>query len=476
MKQILLVLLCAAMGLGWLCPVYGAGIEEEQAGAYLRQKGVYQGDASGNLMLDEPLNRAQLAAILTRLHGEGQADPAHYAWACYFEDVPGWAKPYVGYCVAGLLMKGYDSQWFGAGDPVTPKAACTVVLRICGYDSGEGQVWSYDTACDYAGSLGLLPESAAQTSAITRGDMAVLLYRALERPRQQKPAGSQRDHIRVRADGVVESKTIVQDDWSRQDFSQQANPAIFTGSYTRGWYNALRQTIVDREEILAGSDEKGFNPRYLYAHTRVAYAPSEQFHLFSEVLRKLYGYYYYRVGGEPYVKNPYEYPGYLTVEVELNWADEQTLAFIRPTIDSLAGKSDREKVIALNDYLCGLLAYGKEAGSPSPRDIFSHHDQPTLGVCAHYATAFSFLCTAADIPCVIVTSENHAWNQVYVEDQWLTVDVTNNDSSYHRDAYLLSHDAPGTDATPQATQFAKELLVPNSTPAGPASAGGHTPF
>lgn len=460
-KRITAALLLAVTAFLLAFPAYGAQGEQELAGEYLRQKGVYQGDASGDLALDKQLTRGELAAVLTRLHGEGEIDPNLYTWACYFEDAPNWAKPYIGYCTASLLMKGYDSRLFGAGDPVKPAAACTVVLRACGYDGGEGTDWTYETSCAYAKELGLLPQGMDQTTAVSRGDMAVLLCRALEKPRQQKPVGSQLDNIQIGADGVIASKTIVQDDWSREDFSRQANPAVFTGSYSRGWYNALRQTVVDAEEILAGSGEDGFNPRYLYAHTRTAYAPSEDFHLFSETLRRIYGYYYYHVGGEPYAKNPYEYPGYITVEVERNWAKPQTLDFIRPTIQSLAGKSDREKILALNDYLCGLMAYGEN--SPSPADIFSSHDQPVLGVCAHYATAFSFLCTAADIPCVIVSSEDHSWNQVYVEGRWQTVDVTNNDASYNRNAYLLCDDAPGEDAAPQASWFAKEVLVPGST-------------
>ena len=33
--------------------------------------------------------------------------------------------------------------------------------------------------------------------------------------------------------------------WSREDFSQEANPEVFTGVYSRELYNAIRQTMVD---------------------------------------------------------------------------------------------------------------------------------------------------------------------------------------------------------------------------------------
>lgn len=41
------------------------------------------------------------------------------------------------------------------------------------------------------------------------------------------------------------SYTISTDHWSREDFSQQANPAVFTSVYDRELYNAIRQTLVD---------------------------------------------------------------------------------------------------------------------------------------------------------------------------------------------------------------------------------------
>lgn len=95
--------------------------------------------------------------------------------------------------------------------------------------------------------------------------------------------------------------------------------------------------------------------------------------------------------------------------------------------------------------------------------MFSPHDEPVRGICAVYANSFAYLCDAAGIPCIIVTSENHAWNEVYVDDQWLTVDVTFNDASAGRDWYLLTKKAPRTDIHPEGTLFAKELLVPGST-------------
>ena len=38
---------------------------------------------------------------------------------------------------------------------------------------------------------------------------------------------------------------ISADHWSREDFSQEVNPEVFTGVYSRELYNAIRQTMVD---------------------------------------------------------------------------------------------------------------------------------------------------------------------------------------------------------------------------------------
>lgn len=458
------ILLCLSLA----CPALAAEVllTPETAGAILREQGIYQGDGSGNLMLDKGLTRAELAAILTRIHSEGTVDPNLYTWACYFTDVPEWAKPYVGYCTANLLVQGYGNQKYGSGDPVTPAAACTVVLRLYGYADGEGSAWAYDTACTYAVGLGLIGEAAVQGATINRGDMAVLVCNAAQKrdvPTTQ-PKPPQQEGITYAPDGAITGKVITQADWSREDFSQTANPEIFTGCYSRGWYNAIRQSIVDRETILAGNDGDHFNPDYLYAHTLAPNQPEEAFDAFCNVLAQIDGLYGYGLGAEPYTKNQYEFPGYTIIKVyEISQAKE-ILALIQAKLTSLEGQSDRAKVVALNDYLCDLLDYDHE-NKGTLKDIFTPHTAPVYGVCANYSSAFSFLCSAAGIPCIVVSSDtgNHSWNEVYVEGQWLTVDVTYNDAISGRNYYLLSKDAAFADTMPQASQFARELLVPGST-------------
>ena len=181
MKKLSLLLLCAALTFAMVCPALAAEPDDEQAiaAAYLKERGIMVGDQAGDMKLDSGLSRAQLAAVLTRLSVDQehlQADQEFYVSQCKFPDVPAWAKLYVGYCYFNGLMVGYDTGIFGASDGVTPAAACTVVLR---YKDIPDIQWDYTSACQIAVEQRLTTAVTIAKSEITRGDLAVMLYRAM---------------------------------------------------------------------------------------------------------------------------------------------------------------------------------------------------------------------------------------------------------------------------------------------------------
>ena len=110
-----------------------------------------------------------------------------YAAQCKFQDVPDWARQYAGYCAYHGLMVGYGDGLFGAEDPVTPAAACTVILR---YLALTDLVWDYNSACSTACNLGLSEPAMTAQGTISRGDLAVMLYRALTGNFQGTSAGA----------------------------------------------------------------------------------------------------------------------------------------------------------------------------------------------------------------------------------------------------------------------------------------------
>lgn len=453
-RRLLSMALAGVLCLSLAVPAFAAEqpAEIQSAGAYLRERGIYQGDETGNLNLDSGLTRAEMAAILTRLHGEGEVDPNLYTWACYFTDVPDWARPYVGYCTANLLVTGYDATRYGPNDPVNPAMACTAVLRCCGYDSGEGTEWNYGTACDYAVRLGLISQSTTQATAITRGEMAVLICRALQKQdEQQNPVVIPvcDSAYQTHPDGSI---TISKDSWSREDFSLQANPSVFTDVYDRDLYNAIRQAIVD----IGTENNTG-------AHCAYTMVSKADYSAVKQMVGCMDGLLRYEHYVPPNLANYYEYLDYYALSAQMPKNYQAAYDFIQPVIDTVSRMgNDREKVKYLNDYLCSLMTYDKESVAGIAQ-TFAPHSEELGGICGDYTHNFKFLCGAAGIPCFTVITDNHAWNLVYADGRWLHVDVTYNDA-YHQDYILLVETVSDrVDLMPEATAFLKELLVPGST-------------
>ena len=103
-------------------------------------------------------------------------------WVNPFRDVASgaWYYEAVRYVNERGLMAGTGSGTFGPDDPVTYGQVATVLLRMLGYTSAEvGSLWPLDYT-DFCDGLGLSQGLAlAPNDSLTRGEAAVLLYRAL---------------------------------------------------------------------------------------------------------------------------------------------------------------------------------------------------------------------------------------------------------------------------------------------------------
>ena len=184
MKRMVTLLLSVLLTFTLAIPALAGSLDSEIATAsrFLQVKGILQGDASGDLQLNKTLTRAELAVILARLTVNQEhlmAEKTYYSNQCEFTDVPDWARVYVGYCVSRHMVNGYGDGRYNPDGLVTPQAACTVLLRACGmlvtFD------WSYETALNAAVQFGIAPSEALQEQYITRGNMAILLYRTADK-------------------------------------------------------------------------------------------------------------------------------------------------------------------------------------------------------------------------------------------------------------------------------------------------------
>ena len=252
--------------------------------------------------------------------------------------------------------------------------------------------------------------------------------------------------------------------YARTDFSAEANPAVFDDVYTRDAYNAIRQSIVDRDVIVAGNNADGYNASYDYAHfvdsTMALGSTGKTYKAMNSVLGAINGCYFYSLGIEPGLRDYYKYPGYAICEpavleyyAEVNRASDSF-------VNSLANLDDREKVKKICEYISDHIDYDYTP-SGGLNELFTS-SVPIKGSCGAYATAFLYLCQRVGLSCLLEQDDNHSWNEVYVDGEWKTVDVGYYDT-VRTEAAVFPASIPHTDIDPQKTRFVKELLVPGST-------------
>lgn len=151
---------------------------------------------------------------------------------------------------------------------------------------------------------------------------------------------------------------------------------------------------------------------------------------------------------------------------------------IQSYLDLIVGvRSDYEKELILHDAIAENVTYAYIEGTNTPETARWAHTIESVfsperdsAVCEGYAKAFQLLLNAAGIDCIYVVGKasgsGHAWNQVYIEDQWYNVDVTWNDTGNKgshkyfnvKDSIFLSnHKAFSSTAAPTVGEWCYDL-------------------
>ncbi|MBN2982142.1 transglutaminase-like domain-containing protein [Cohnella algarum] len=96
-------------------------------------------------------------------------------------------------------------------------------------------------------------------------------------------------------------------------------------------------------------------------------------------------------------------------------------------------KTDAEKVAAVYRYVIDNVKYDKELAAAATPDYLPQIDRTFASnkdICYGYAALTAGMLRALDIPTKLVTgkttyvTEYHAWNQVFLDGQWVTIDTT----------------------------------------------------
>lgn len=136
--------------------------------------------------------------------------------------------------------------------------------------------------------------------------------------------------------------------------------------------------------------------------------------------------------------------GEYTVNTVKTGAAAAAASNARSIVNSLASKSDYEKLAGYKDAICNLVSYDEAAADTG---IFAQNNDPwqlihvfdgnssTNVVCEGYSKAFMYLCDLtvfdSDVTCITVTGDaggGHMWNIVTLGGKNYMVDVTNSDT------------------------------------------------
>ena len=114
--------------------------------------------------------------------------------------------------------------------------------------------------------------------------------------------------------------------------------------------------------------------------------------------------------------------------------NQEKIDLINSKVDQIVkeqvnGEEDKREIIRIiHDYIIDNTKYDKER---TDKNIINYESNTAYGVlyqgygiCSGYADTMAIFLNYYDIPNFKIASENHVWNAVYLDDQWLHLDLT----------------------------------------------------
>lgn len=159
-----------------ICFNLSAFAAENPEAQFLSSSGIMVG-SNGDLDLDGVFTVEQLMTVLSRLQGV-ESIAKNYNTLDLFKDVPKdrWSASYISWAKATGISNGNPDGTIGYHDPVSTQRMCAFLLRTMGYtDIGWNEVYEVSQDLGLLDSVNLSP-----TQILTRGDVAKMVYNALE--------------------------------------------------------------------------------------------------------------------------------------------------------------------------------------------------------------------------------------------------------------------------------------------------------
>ena len=133
------------------------------------------------------------------------------------------------------------------------------------------------------------------------------------------------------------------------------------------------------------------------------------------------------------IKTTYDTSGEITIQVKKLYNQEE-INQINQIVDDLINQkinsnmTDREKIKIIHDYIINNTSYDlvrSETGSSQYKSNIAYGPLiQSKGVCGGYSDAMAIFLNKFGIKNYKIASELHVWNGVYIDNQWLHLDLT----------------------------------------------------
>ncbi len=125
---------------------------------------------------------------------------------------------------------------------------------------------------------------------------------------------------------------------------------------------------------------------------------------------------------------------YLASTVDVTFAQDDLVGLTAAELCAEL-ETEEEKIVAFYNYVAKTFRYDFAFASKVKSGAITVYTPNTnqlleskRGVCCDFSSVFAALCRSQGIPCAVANGYRnggaHAWNMVYVEGEWLAVDLT----------------------------------------------------
>ena len=148
------------------------------------------------------------------------------------------------------------------------------------------------------------------------------------------------------------------------------------------------------------------------------------------------------------IQTTYDSLGKVTLRIVKTYTDLDVVKIkdkIKEIVDTLdvKDKSDKDKIKIIHDYIINNTKYDKDR---TDKNIIKYDSNTAYGVffegygiCSGYSDAMAIFLDYFGIPNFKVTSENHVWNAVYIDNEWYHLDLTWDDPILDNGKDVLFH-------------------------------------